>query len=366
MTCLETRAHSYSLSLVQPFVVSGVASFIPITLEQLARDSPNSVLLSDKSKSCHAQTQDDEASKQCVISLLGLELNTASFAMYTFSISVLVQALLIISMSGAADHGQYRKSLLLGFAFAGAIATMLYLPVGPQVYVLGAMLAIVSNTCFGASFVLLNSFLPLLVRRSQSVEAVAEDVYADPTQADAGPEADTLHDHDDSEALTSSTSALLPGNTDGAPGLAAPGKAVEEAALQLSTRISGNGIGIGYIAAFIVQSLALFVVNAMQGTLMSLRTVLFIVGAWWFIFTIPTAFLLRPRPGPSLKLEGEGTGHLWLKYLTHSWKSLGKTVLRARRLKDLMLFLGAWFLLSDGKSIRQSIIHHTQLTSRQR
>ena len=45
--------------------------------------------------------------QQCVVDVLGLEINTASFAMYTFSISVLAQALLIISMSGAADHGRY-------------------------------------------------------------------------------------------------------------------------------------------------------------------------------------------------------------------------------------------------------------------
>jgi len=32
----------------------------------------------------------------------------------------------------------------------------------PRVYFVGAILAIVANTCFGASFVLLNSFLPVL------------------------------------------------------------------------------------------------------------------------------------------------------------------------------------------------------------
>lgn len=107
---------------------------------------------------------------QCIINFLGADVNTASFAMYTFSISVLVQALLIISMSGAADHGLYRKTLLLSFAFTGSVATMLFLVVIPKIYVFGALLAIVSNTCFGASFVLLNSFLPVLVRRHPSIQ----------------------------------------------------------------------------------------------------------------------------------------------------------------------------------------------------
>ena len=84
--------------------------------------------------------------------------------MYTFSFSVLVQALLLISISAAADHGRYRKTLLLLFAFVGAMATMLFLFVTANVFYLAALLAVIANTCIGSSFVLLNSFLPLLVR----------------------------------------------------------------------------------------------------------------------------------------------------------------------------------------------------------
>jgi UMF1 family MFS transporter len=45
-------------------------------------------------------------SDQCIIYVFGREMNTASFAMYTFSLSVFIQALLIISVSAAADHGK--------------------------------------------------------------------------------------------------------------------------------------------------------------------------------------------------------------------------------------------------------------------
>ena len=75
-----------------------------------------------------------------------MDINTASFAMYTFSVSVLIQALLIISMSGAADHGRFRKTFLLWFAFIGSTAMMLFLPIVPKVYVLGAVLAIIANS----------------------------------------------------------------------------------------------------------------------------------------------------------------------------------------------------------------------------
>ncbi|KAK8222028.1 Autophagy protein 22 [Zalaria obscura] len=160
------------------FVICGIGSFIPITLEQLARE--NGVLQSDRTTPCtavlplpssvprvdakHSASRPNPETSQCVINFLGSEINTASFAMYTFSISVLLQALLVITMSGAADHGRYRKTLLLVFGFAGAIATMLFLAATSRVYLLGALWAIIGNVCFGASFVLLNSFLPLLQR----------------------------------------------------------------------------------------------------------------------------------------------------------------------------------------------------------
>lgn len=169
--------YAYSWA-AEVFVVCGLGAFIPITLEDLARGSATAVLASDHSKPCKPNglevTTRQEADiphkggEQCVFHVFGTEINTASFAMYTFSISVLIQALLVVTMSAAADHGRYRKRLLLMFAFVGAIASMLFLPVTPAVYLFGSLWAIVGNVCFGASFVLLNSFLPLLVRHHPS------------------------------------------------------------------------------------------------------------------------------------------------------------------------------------------------------
>jgi MFS transporter, UMF1 family len=167
--------YTYSFA-AEVFVVCGLGAFIPITLEDLARASATAVLASDHSQPCKIRgievNADDglphHGGSQCVFKVLGAEINTASFAMYTFSVSVLLQALLVVTMSGAADHGRYRKTLLLAFAMVGSLATMLFLPVTPAVYLFGSLWAIVGNVCFGASFVLLNSFLPLLVRHHPS------------------------------------------------------------------------------------------------------------------------------------------------------------------------------------------------------
>ncbi|KAI1572687.1 ATG22 multi-domain protein, partial [Pyrenophora tritici-repentis] len=333
------------------FVVCGIGSFIPVTLEQLARE--NGVLLSDPSIPCKstkptvnpgpslsastvgALFAPNPEKGQCVVHILGIEINTASFAMYTFSISVLIQALLIISMSGAADHGRFRKTFLLWFAFVGSIATMLFLPVVPKVYLLGAVLAIIANTCFGASFVLLNSFLPLMVRFHPTVK------YAVST---AGNSFEGLFDQ-----VADVTTALLPSNHTADLSIPmAKSNAAPSVELALATKISSYGIAIGYIAALLVQTIGILVVIAFRSSNLGLRLVLFIIGAWWFIFTLPTARWLRPRPGPPLHIAAQTSNfRTALAYFTYSWKSLGRTATHARHLKDVLLFLAAWFLLSD-------------------
>jgi UMF1 family MFS transporter len=352
--------------------VCGIGSFIPVTLEQLARE--NGVLLSDRTTPCKAPKpvispsfsassiealfRPNPEKGQCVVHILGVEINTASFAMYTFSISVLIQALLIISMSGAADHGRFRKTFLLYFAFIGSIATMLFLPVGPPVYILGAVLAIIANTCFGASFVLLNSFLPLLVRFHPTVrysDAIDEDVsfasededdLQTPTQERVASEAHWANHLSQRENIldevADATTALLPSHPSAAD-LTSPrakSSSAPSQELALSTKISSYGIAIGYIAALLVQTIGIIVVILFQSSNFGLRLVLFIIGLWWFIFTLPTARWLRPRPGPPLHLSSQTSNfRTCLTYFTYSWTALLRTATHARLLKDVLLFL---------------------------
>ena len=117
--------------------------------------------------------------------------------------------------------------------------------------------------------------------------------------------------------------------------------------MQLSTKISSYGIGIGYTAAVIVQVLSIVILKVTGANLFSLRLVLFFIGLWWLCFTIPAALWLRPRPGPPLSFGKEGQKRTWTAYITYSWTILGKTIVRARRLKDVLLFLAAWFMISD-------------------
>jgi UMF1 family MFS transporter len=335
-------------------------SFIPILLETLARE--NGVLLSDHTSPCppSSDKNDDPSAGACVISIAGLEINTASFAMYTFSISVLLQALLVVSISCAADHGNYRKRLLLVFGWAGSISVMLYIFVTQKLYLLGALLAIISNTSFGASFVLLNSFLPLLVRHHPNVSSAGQathtpDLAAVDEESQPLEESTHLDDDDDNESQTNDSTSALISDTSGhrqrrslKPNVESDLTSLE---LNLSTQISAKGVGIGYLAGLFLQCLSILVLIRMgksETPTWPLRVVLFIIGSWWALFTIPAAMWLRPRPGPPLPSASSRTGvRAWIAYALYAWKSLFRTVQLARRLIDIVLFLGAWFLLSD-------------------
>lgn len=276
--------------------------------------------------------------------------------MYTFSTSVLLQALLVVSISSAADHGQYRKKLLLGFAWLGSFSVMMYIFVSSNVYILGAILAIISNVAFGASFVLLNSFLPLLVRNHPRVlyaeGALTPDLAVPSNRNHGGSQRlEPSHADEDTEVLPDSSSATA-SLEDEVPHhhLAKVLTHEDQTGLEikLSTEISAKGISIGYGAGLFLQCMAILILVQMKSTTWSLRVVLFIVGAWWAIFTIPAAFWLRPRPGPPLPAGKSRSGFRALvSYTAFAWKSLWQTIKLARRLVDIILFLAAWFLLSD-------------------
>lgn len=341
--------HKYSLiQLRESRVLTCPGSFIPILLESLARE--NGVLLKN-GKPCGPSNDKNGDDTQCVVHVLGLEINTASFAMYTFSASVLLQALLVVSISSFADHGQYRKKLLLAFAWLGSFCVMLYIFVTKETYVFGAVLAIISNVSFGASFVLLNSFLPLLVRYHPKV-LFAEGTVT-PDLAEPNGESQRLeHPHDDEETETfqdsSSSTALLGGEAPHRLRKVLTHEDQTSVELALSTEISAKGIGIGYAAGLFLQCVAILVLIKMRSSIWSLRVVLFMIGSWWAFFTIPAALWLRPRPGPPLPAQKSRKGvRAFVAYTLYAWKSLFKTISLARRLLDIMLFLAAWFLLSD-------------------
>lgn len=114
-TSKELRGWYFYGIAAETFAVCGPGSFLPVALEQLARE--NGVLWSNRDSPCvdngqggsggrRLMARADGANDQCLINILGAEITTASFAMYTFSLAVAIQALALISFSSVADYGK--------------------------------------------------------------------------------------------------------------------------------------------------------------------------------------------------------------------------------------------------------------------
>ncbi|EWC46812.1 hypothetical protein DRE_04057 [Drechslerella stenobrocha 248] len=332
------------------FAICAMGSFIPVLLEQLAREKGH--IQGDPSVRCTSSESigprpggggaaggEARVAPVCVVEILGIDVNTASFVMYTFSLSVMFQAIVIISMSGAADHGRYRKQLLLIFAYIGAISCILMLFVSARWVLAASILAQIGNVTFGASYVLLNAFLPVIVRNHPAVQQAATAPIQLPIPADNPPL------DDDDEDVRAEDATLLGGHS--APVLKPERAERLTPAMRLSTRISSNGIAIGYCGGVLLQILCIMIVVSSGSTTNSLQVSIFCVGLWWFFFTIPSAITLRPRPGPPLPLH-RGEKFTWLTYISYSWRGLFQTIRQASRLRDVTLFLVAWFMVSDG------------------
>lgn len=316
----------------EPFVVSAVSTYVPLLLEQFARE--NGVRLDNHLIPCLSKTptippilppppsngtdpglgdplmrlfirddaQTTEEQVKCVVYVLGKYIDTSSYALYTFSFSVLVQTLTVISMSGAADRGHYRKQLLIAFGLIGAIATTAYYFITSSRYYIASLLAIIANSCFGAVNVCGNSFLPILVANTREVQETT---------------ATGELDHKDE--------ILKKGN--------------------LITKISGMGAASGYVSALIVQILSMLVVIKTGSSSKSIQYAIFFVGLWWLIFQLPLFFLLKSRPGPPLTVHKDR--NIILQYVKYGWNTLFLSIKHASALKDVAIYLLGWFIVSD-------------------
>lgn len=82
-----------------------------------------------------------------------------SFFPFCIGLSVFLQVFLLPVLGAVADYTNLKKPLMAFFCYAGSAATCLLFFVTTEHYLLGGVLLIVANLCFGASIVLYNAFL---------------------------------------------------------------------------------------------------------------------------------------------------------------------------------------------------------------
>lgn len=95
-----------------------------------------------------------------VVTVLGRSIEAEAYFPFCVSISVILQVVMLPLLGSLADATNLKKRLLLGFGYAGATATMLLFFVADGRILLGGLLFIIANLCFGAAIVFYNAFLP--------------------------------------------------------------------------------------------------------------------------------------------------------------------------------------------------------------
>jgi UMF1 family MFS transporter len=227
---------------------------------------------------------------------------------------------------------------------------MMFIFVFPSIYLAGSLLTIVGVSCLGSSFVLLNAFLPLLASNHPLVRGEPNERSMPLSMISVSIENDDMESLDGESAVDG-----LLGNGSQSSSHAQIDNVAS--ALKLSNNISSKGVGIGYAAAVFVQLISIAIIllfskfaPSSSASTLPMRCVLFVVGLWWALFTLPAALWLQPRPGPPLpvRLKSEKRRFVWIQYVAFAWLSLWKTIKTASKLRQVVIYLIAWFLLSDG------------------
>ncbi|KAI8903858.1 autophagy-related protein 22-like protein [Gorgonomyces haynaldii] len=284
--------YSFGVAM-EGFSVLGIGIYFPLVLEYLA--STVAVDAQDHLKPCSVETDN------CVVRFGFAYVPTTSVFFYATTLSVFCQFLLFVSLSSLADHGNYRKQLLLGFAYLTCfLGVFIVFVTKPKHWWFAYFVYIFSNISFGAAFVFFYSYTPILIRNHPLV----------------------LQEEN--------------------------GQAYQQVYDKIGNEISGNQFRYGYFAAviqlLIATAFALLFGDGQEYGLPSyygLQIGIAFSCVWGFYVMYKyTRPLLLERPGPPLPQEDH--------FAVYSFKRLYQTLSNASKLPELFKFLIAWFIYSDG------------------
>lgn len=219
------------------------------------------------------------------VRLFGANIQPGAIYPFAVSLSVFLQVFFLPLLGTVADYTNLKKRMMMGFAYAGAIATVLLFFVKADMagigtngaVLLGSLLFIVANLCFGAAIVFYNAFLPEI---------------ASPDQRDT---------------------------------------------------VSSRGFGLGYLGGGLLLVANLALITFMEDTALAVRISLASAGIWWLIFTylFPQQRLQQREPARQLP---EGT-----RLLTHGIRQIWHTLTEMRQKYPVTLqYLIAYLIYNDG------------------
>ena len=219
------------------------------------------------------------------VSVLGAVIRPAAFFPVCVSASVILQVILLPLLGTITDYSSLKKPLLIFFAAAGSVTTVLLFFLKPDLpltgtngaILLGGLLFIIANLSFGASVMLCNAFLPDIA---------------------------------------------VPGDRD---------------------RVSSMGWAAGYLGGGIALGAALAAFAVMDDKGLAVRICLAFAGAWWLIFTLVfPARYLRKRTALKKLLPGETYFTQGIRQIIHTLSTM------YRDFPETLKFLAAYLVYNDG------------------
>ena len=215
----------------------------------------------------------------------GAVIQPAAFFPACVSVSVIFQVMLLPILGTISDYSSLKKPLLIFFAAAGSLTTLMLFFLKPDLpltgtngaILLGGLLFILANLSFGASVMLCNAFLPDISR---------------------------------------------PGDRD---------------------RVSSFGWAAGYLGGGIALAAALAGFAVMDDKGLAVRISLAFAGAWWLVFTLffPARYLGK-RPALKKLPPGE-------TYFTQGVRQIIRTLSTMYRdFPETVKFLAAYLVYNDG------------------
>src|SRR5688572_26529830 len=111
----------------------------------------------------------DAVGKQGTVMDLGIlgTVTAESFPTLCVSISVAAQVLLLPILGALGDYSNLKKRLMAVFCYTAVVANALLFFISGNLYLLGGLLFIITNVCFGAALVYYNAFLPEITTEDQ-------------------------------------------------------------------------------------------------------------------------------------------------------------------------------------------------------
>lgn len=267
-------------------------------------------------------------------------IDSASFSLVVYSVSVALQALVVISIGRTADNPQERHRLLVLFCTLGSLLTMAFflLPADSWLWPLSGLFAAGGNVSFGCVMVLLNSFLTEIRTNAPSVRAALADVLeAEAALVTARERARNTGDRHEVELRQEQLSSAH--------------ATYDHERESISGRTSARAIASGYASGIVCLALLLIPIVQAHSSPQSLRFAIGASGLYWGLASIPAIFWLRPMHLLSPPKSSTITG---LEAVKQSWRGLGQMIREYKRLPVTFLYLACWFLLSDGEACAPS------------